>query len=153
LFLISTSDAFAKRPSDYLPPPYVLRLARSVITLSVFACVIVVVLYGVCLLLDRAGPRAARKQFVVVVAGLTLLGGGFAAADALNDEGWNPAMSGGLVLSLSAPAALLLLARARPLWFRLLLGGGLMIPVYYWLVLVGIPFQEWGLKNGLPTTW
>ena len=74
-FAFVASDAFAKRPNDYVPLPYILRLTRSLITLSVFACAIVVVLYGVCLLLDRAGPRVGRARFGVVVAGLTLLGG------------------------------------------------------------------------------
>ena len=147
------SDALAKRPSDYLPPAYILRLASSLITLSVLAGALGVVLYGMCVLLDQAGSRAGRTRFAGIVAGLTLVGAALAAADALNDEGWNPALWGGLVISLSAPAALVQLARARPLWVRVLLGGGLVIPVYYWLVLVGIPFQAWGAKNGLPTTW
>ena len=153
VLVFSASDAFAKRPSDYLPPAYMLRMASSLITLSVLACVLGFFLYGICVLLDQAGSRAGRTRFAGIVAGLTLVGAAFAAADARNDEGWNPAMWGGLVLSLSAPAALVQLARARPLWVRILLGGGFVIPVYYWLVLVGIPFQAWGPKNGLPTTW
>ena len=132
---------------------YIFRVACSLITLSVLGCVVAVVLYGVCLLLDQAGSRAGRARFGATVAGLTFLGATFAAADARNDELLNPAMWGGLVLSLSAPAALVQLATARPLWLRLLLGGALAIPVAFSVMSVGSSFQIWGLRNGLPTAW
>ena len=115
--VLTPLEAFAMKADSYVPPPYLKRAVLSLGGLFPAAIVLGLVIWGIhyCLDRDTAGQRKWVWIGVVVVLMCTASLAG--ALDALNDEGWNPALFGGAVLGLLAPLSLYILnKRSTGMW-------------------------------------
>jgi peptidoglycan/LPS O-acetylase OafA/YrhL len=105
LIVLLPAFAHAKQTSDYVPPPYGVRLLQGGFGLLLLVLPIAV---AVSIVARMAGPDWLPRMVksVVVLLCVVLVGAMIAALDGLNDEGWNPAFFGSPFVAFSFPVGL-----------------------------------------------
>jgi hypothetical protein len=150
---LPAADLFAKRPTDYIPPPYLERVVRGFLGLAPLGALLAIFLLLALRKFACDRPAGAGKRFLRFAFLLTLTGAAVAAIDGWNDELWNPAFWASPFLAAIPLVAILLLVPRAALWKRLVLGIALAFPTWFGVMLGGSEWQVWGLDHGLPTSW
>jgi peptidoglycan/LPS O-acetylase OafA/YrhL len=146
--------AYAKRASDYVPPPYGVRLLQGGLGLLFLALPIAVV---VTIVARMAGPHWLPRMAKSLVAILcfVLVGAMIAALDGLNDEGWNPACFGSPFVAFSFPLGLYFAIPRSSERHQTALVLGVIVAVLGTMVVaaLGIEILHWVREHGWPVMW
>jgi heme/copper-type cytochrome/quinol oxidase subunit 4 len=153
IVLMLPAVVFAKRTRFYVPPPFATRLFCSFVTILPCMVVLSLAAYFAMRVFDKERARNKKLIFVCIVAVLIIAGSILSAMDALNDELWNPALSGSFAGTLIFPIAILLLNKKIGFIKRLIIAVLLVIPFHLLSLFVFEGWQELGRHLGLPTTW
>lgn len=154
LVLLLAVAVQAKRTSDYVPPPYLERVARAAFTLAVLALPALLAAAAVVVVRSHAAVRHSLVRMGLAWMALIAAGALVAAFDASNDELWNPAFFGAPFVGASLPAAIWfgsppdrrnIATTATSVFLGALLAGA--------VATVGIYLVQWGMAEGLPTGW
>jgi hypothetical protein len=146
--------AYAKRTSDYVPPPYGVRLLQGGFGLLFLVLPIAV---AVAIVARMAGPdwlpRMAKS--VVAISCVVFVGAMIAALDGLNDEGWNPAFFGSPFVAFSFPMGLYFAIPRSSEWRETALILGVIVAVLGTIVVAafGIDILHWVRGHGWPVMW
>lgn len=145
--------AYGKRPPEYSPPSFEIRFGRSLLGLSMLALPIMSgIVLGWQLNPTRHRHFLLRPLATTIV--LLVLGATFAALDAVNDEGWQPALFGTPFLLMAIPIAYWVGTPAgdrkvATLW---LFAAAAVIGVVPCISLV-LALTRWAASKGWPVTW
>lgn len=142
--------AYAKRTSDYVPPPYASRVARSFFALAILALPSFATAVGMA-----RGDRKRMGRAVAISCAFLLAGAAVAATDARNDELWDPAFRGGPFVGLSLIAAIAAAARKDDprRSSKIAVGGILAIPYALAVSGFGTLLTTWAHVHGVPLSW
>jgi peptidoglycan/LPS O-acetylase OafA/YrhL len=146
--------AYAKRTSDYVAPPYGVRLLQGgcglvLLVLPIAAAVAILVSMTGANKLSRLA-KALGAMLCVVLAGAMV-----AALDSLNDEGWNPAFFGSPFVALSFPLGLYFAIPRSSKSRRTALVLSTVVAVLGAIVVaaLGTEFLQWMHGLGWPVMW
>jgi hypothetical protein len=151
--LLSPTVAFAKRTSDYVPPPFATRLFCSFMTILPCMAVLSLAAYFVMRMFDKESARNKKTIYFCIVAILIIASSVWSAMDALNDELCSPSSEGTFAGALIFPIAVLLLNKRMSFIKRLIIAILLVIPSLYLSLFMLEEWQYLGRHLGLPTTW
>jgi hypothetical protein len=146
---------FAKQSSDYIPPSFDVRFLHSVVMLSCLALPVIVLLAPIAVALNPKHGAEAWGRAVRWAVLLVLLGAAVAATDALNDEGWNPALYGSVFVAAALPVGIWKAApREHPYRHSLVAAAaGVALFASWGLAFLGISFCHWAVEHGWPVSW
>lgn len=143
----------AKQPSDYVPPPYPSRFAISLFALAPLAILLAALSYFPLKKYDLIPTRRVLARLLAIGAFCLWVGAGWAATDALNDEGWNPAMSGTFCLSFLVPLRIFLIPNSLTRQERTVAAAVAFLLLFLPLLFLADYWVKFGLKHGWPTLW
>jgi hypothetical protein len=153
IVLILPTMVFARKIDGYVPPPFATRLFCSFMIIIPCTVVLSLAAYFLMRMFDKDTTQNKKLMFICIVTVLIIMGSILSAMDALNDELWNPALSGSFEATWIFPIALLLLNKRIGFIKRLIISVVLIIPSYLLSVVVFNGLQELGMRLGLPVTW
>jgi hypothetical protein len=138
----------------YIPPPFYYRFFISLLNLMPVAVIMTLSCYKYCLARnDNVYSQGKRHLFYLIIFFVVISGAFFAARDALNDEGWNPAMSGTLLLALIWPTAYYMFSRKQATLMRFMWSFLAYYPSFIFAFFLTNLWQYVGREMGLPTSW
>ena len=104
LTVLFAGTAFAEKVTGYVPPSFVERFGRSFAFIGAAALILGVLLFA-AFRLHRPADSKNWRAFVLTLVTAVIVASVWSAMDAGNDELWNPAFRGGMVLGLMLPFA------------------------------------------------
>lgn len=153
LLLFAVVDiAYAKR-GYHVPPPYMMRVFYSFITLFPVSLFLAALSYYSIRSYDKDSCKKRASMFALVFILLAFIGSFWSAIDGHNDELWSPYGRGAYSIGLIIPVAVLLLTTKLKIWHRLMITALLIVPSYFLAGILGNFWQFAGMSLGIPTTW
>jgi hypothetical protein len=143
-----------ERSASYVPPAYIARFARSLVTLALFG--VPGVIAAIAAARRKPDDLGRRVRMALVLFALIIgLGALIAATDAMNDEGWNPTFYGGPFVAATLPACVIA-ATPREDSHRvsfIVIALILALPLALLISGLGSVLVQWASDHGLPLTW
>ena len=148
--VLVVASARAEKAVGYVAPPYALRFARSLVFAGVIGAAIAGILFALQLWIHRGNiSRHRKKLYLLCVVAIAVFAAFIAAADNINDEGWNPSHISSFFIALLLPLAILLLAPSPPSWIDWLVAIALT-PLFFW----GLRYLLFFVQNaGFDLSW
>ncbi len=146
--------AMAKRTSDYIVPPYGVRLVHGTLGLLLLALPIGVIVAFVARMTGTDWARRVARS-ILAVSCTVVIGAMVAALDSLNDEGWNPAFLGSPFVALALPLGLYFALPPTDARRRIVIvatAGSAILGIVVVAVLGG-EILQWARYQGWPVMW